>query len=200
MSHQPAISEEEKNNLLNNAGVATDSLDNIIDKIKKKIQPSVSGFKDRAMFDKSSEDYIWARTTAPGIIWLWAQQEEGIRQQWVKTPIQQWKNFEPSPSPSPSIPSTPLGWIESDSQAGYPDGQGAESIRRGISVSIPPSGTTSFDESAHPLLPRSPGGGSRKRRTSHKKRKTHHKSKRVHHTRRKHTHRHRHHHRHHHRR
>ena len=182
MSHQAAISEEEKNTLLRNAGMNyTDSLDKIIDEIRTKIQPSVEGFKDKAMLNKESQEYIWAHFSAPGIIWLWAQQEEGIRQQWLKNNISKWNNYSPSyeSSVSSSVSSSVMRMpsvspsASTSAAAAAADNSNARSIGP-FSVSIG-----------------SQGGGSRKRRTAHKKRKAHRKSKRVHHSRRKHTRRHR---------
>lgn len=128
------------------------------------------------MFDRSSEDYIWARTTAPGIIWLWAQQEEGIRLRWLKNHISKWNIYSPSHESSVSS-SVSSSVMRMPSVSHAADDSGDRSIGP-FSVSIGGQ-----------------GGGSRKRRTAHKKRKAHRKYKRVHRTRRKHTRRHHHRHR-----
>jgi hypothetical protein len=181
-----------------------------------------NGFTSRnAMFTTTSREYIWAHTTAPGIIWLWAQQDADTRAQWINEPKSKWENFVPKePSPdaplygfTPSVSTSPSA---SRASVGSTSGTGAVSVPPygttaaspfsfGSSSSIPPSNAPfslapGFGSVSVPNTPTgssSPGGGYRKRRTHKTRRKSNRRGRsrsrsRSHQIRRKKTHHRRH--------
>jgi hypothetical protein len=178
MSHPAAISEEDKNRLLLNAGFRAPYKRMADMNIEIRAQTKEQGFKNKAMYMRGTEEYKWAHETPAGIVWLWSKQENADTQkQWLEHKIAHWQNFNYSPSP-PQSPSPPYGWTPS---------RNPSPRRNGASAAA--AAAAPKEHSISPTKRR--GGGSRKRRTAHKKRKAHRKSKRVHHTRRKHTRRHR---------
>ena len=184
-SSDRAISPFDAQNLLKNAGMDDSGvtipgiLEQIMVEMKSDIKKMGSqGFTRRAMSIKGNPEYIWAHTTAPGIIWLWAQQEDkDTRDRWLSEPKENWEDFdfkEPSPD-------SPMRWPSTSASASRASAAGVrgDGVEYGLSESIPPSSITApFVPSAYPPLSPgssySPGGGYRKR----KMRKTRRKSSR----------------------
>jgi hypothetical protein len=181
MSHQAAISEEEKNTLLRNAGFPA-PYKRIEDmNIEIRAITSEQGFQNKAMYMRDTEQYKWAHETPTGIVWLWSKQEDAdTRKQWLAQTKAHWRNF----NYSPPRDSQPHGWSPSRNPSPRRNGASAAAAAaapKERSISPGKRGIGSGKRR---------GGGSRKRRTVSRKRKAHHKSKRVHRTRRHH-HRHR---------
>jgi hypothetical protein len=112
-----AISPVDAQKLLKNAKVTDpgviipERLEQIMHEIKRYItfEAQQNGFTRKARCVNGSPEYIWAHTTAPGIIWLWAQQDEDIRASWLSDPKESWADFdfkEPSPDSPIRWPST----------------------------------------------------------------------------------------------
>jgi len=184
MSHQPAISEEEKNRLLRNADLPA-PYKRIVDmNFEIRAITSEQGFQNKAMYMRGTEQYKWAHETPTGIVWLWSKQEDAdTRKQWLDHKIAHWHNFNYSPT--------------RDSQSrGRSMSRNPSPRRNGASAADSTPNERSISPTKRGIGSGKRGGGSRKRRTAHKKRKAHRKSKRVHRTRRKHTRRHHHRHRH----
>lgn len=197
-SSDSAISPVEAQKLLQNAVVADPGviiegkLEQIMVEMKNYIQGmGPQGFIRKAMVEKLSPQYNWAHTTAPGIIWLWAQQDGDTQANWLRTQKSSWVNFyfkEPSPD-------SPIRW-PSVSPSPSASGASAAGVNRGLSVSIaPPERTVPFVLPAYPPL--SFSGGYRKRRTRKTRRKSSRRGKsqsrsRSHQIRRKKTHHRRH--------
>jgi hypothetical protein len=132
-SRNKAISPFQAQDLLKNAGIDDPGvtipgrLEQIMGKIKSDIEGMGSqGFTKNAMTVEGSPQYKWAHNTAPGIIWLWAQQDEDIRASWLITQKDSWKDFNfKAPSPdaplygfTPSVSTSPSASRASDSAAG----------------------------------------------------------------------------------
>lgn len=177
-SSDTAISPVEAQVLLQNAGVVDPGviipgrLEQIMDDMKTYITGKGSqGFIRKAMVDKLSPQYNWAHTTAPGIIWLWAQQDGDTQADWLRTQKSSLVNFyfkEPSPDSPIRWPSVSPSPSASGASAAGVRGDG---VNRGLSVSIaPPERTVPFVSYVYPPL--SPGGGYRKRRTRKTRRKS----------------------------
>lgn len=106
-----AISPFEAQDLLEKVGVNNignidlTRLQRIMDTMKSDIERmKQNGFTSRkAMVITDSYEYYWAHNTAPGIIWLWAQQDADTRAQWINEPKSKWENFVPK-EPSPDAP------------------------------------------------------------------------------------------------
>jgi len=159
-----AISPFQAQDLLNNAGVNIGYIDlNILEQIMGKMKSDIEGmgsqgFTRRAMSNKISPEYIWAHTTAPGIIWLWAQQDQDTRASWLITQKDSWEYFnfkEPSPDAplygfTPSVSTSPSASRASDSAAGI----GAVSIPR-AAAAAPFSFANSFGPSSGSIPPNS---------------------------------------------
>ena len=158
-----AISPVEAQKLLKNANVTDPGVINpgrleyIMREIKSYItlEAQQNGFTRKAMFITDSYEYYWAHNTAPGIIWLWAQQEDkDTRDKWINEPKSEWENFVPK-EPSPD---SPIRWPSTSPSASPSASRASGSaavIDYGLSESIPP-----------------PGGGYRKRRTRKTRRKS----------------------------
>jgi hypothetical protein len=139
-----AISPVEAQDLLKNANVTDPGviipgrLEKIMVEIKSYItvEAQQNGFTRKARCVKGSPEYIWAHTTAPGIIWLWAQQEdENTRASWLITQKDSWADFdfkEPSPDYPIRWPSTSPSASASRSNpfTDYTLGTGAVSLPR----------------------------------------------------------------------
>ena len=198
-----SISDVDKDSLLRNADIPDMKLNDITIHIQGHIQQT--GFPKKAMFITGSDEYNWAHNTAPGIIWLWSQQDDDTRAQWLSNPKGQWDNFEPSPSP----PYSPIPFGASESQVNPLDystpGTGAVSVPASSatappfslgpsSSSIPPTAANPFSfglspvsvpttptqqASSTPIGPPSPlgSGGYRKRRTRKTRRKSNRRGK-----------------------
>ena len=189
-----AISPVEAQKLLKNANVTDPGviiprkLEQIMREIKSYItvEAQQNGFTIKARCVNGSPEYIWAHTTAPGIIWLWAQQEdENTRDQWLSHSQESWADFdfkEPSPAApmrSPAVSPTP------SASAAYP--QPGPFSFEAVSVPTTPQASSSPTSS----------GGYRKRRTRKTRRKSNRRGKsrsrsRSHQIRRKKTHHRRH--------
>ena len=171
-----AISPVDAQKLLKNAKVTDpgviipERLEQIMHEIKRYItfEAQQNGFTRKARCVNGSPEYIWAHTTAPGIIWLWAQQEdENTRDQWLSHPKESWADFdfkEPSPDSPIRWPSTSPSASASRSNpfSDYTPGTGDVSLPRpaarpaalpsgfGSSSSIPPttSSPVSFGSSS----------------------------------------------------
>jgi hypothetical protein len=159
-----AISPVEAQKLLKYAGVADpgvttpERLQKIMDTIKINIREMGSqGFTKNAMTVEGSPQYIWAHTTAPGIIWLWGQQDADTRTELLNSPKLEWQNHQLSPSPDApldegftiSVSTSPSASRASDSAAGT----GAVSVPPFSFGSSPPSSAFSFGSSSGSIPP-----------------------------------------------
>ena len=101
-----AISPFDAQKLLTSAGVdypgviKPGKLEQIMLEMKSDIEGmGTQGFIRKAMFNTTSDEYIWAHTTAQGIIWLWGQQDANTREELLNSPKPAWQNHRLSPSP-----------------------------------------------------------------------------------------------------
>ena len=210
-----AISPFEAQDLLEKVGV--NNIGNIdltrLQRIMDTMKSDITGMKQngftsrKAMVITDSYEYYWAHNTAPGIIWLWAQQDADTRAQWINEPKSKWENFVPKePSPdaplygfTPSVSTSPSA---SRASVGSTLGTGAVSVPASYatsssflsrlepsSSSTPPTSSPfsfgSSPDSGPVSVPTTPqasssqtsSGGYRKRRTRKTRRKSNRRGK-----------------------